>query len=251
MPESLDLAALAFTFVVIGCAAAIKAAIGFGFPLIAVPILSNVMDPRTAIVMMSVPVMLSNFMMIFACRGSGALARRVVAVLGALVIGTFLGAQMLASLDLRAISVMVGVTAIVFAALRALRVNLVVPAKRERGLSILFGLVAGLLGGATNIHGPVLAAYLQSLRLSKSDFVFAITLLFVVANGTQVLSLLQLGLYTPSVMLLAVFACVPMVLGVVAGLRLQRSLTARVWNALVLVVIFLSGANLLVRGLLG
>jgi uncharacterized membrane protein YfcA len=216
-----------------------------------VPIIANLLDPRTAIVVMSIPVMCSNFMMLLASRGSRALARRIGVLLGSLVLGTLAGAQLLATLDLRALSVLIGLTAVVFVGLHALGANLLIPAKREGPLSIGIGLLSGVLGGSTNIYGPVLAAYLHTLRLAKADFVFAITLLFMVGNGTQVLSYLRLGLYSPSVLVLSVLACLPMALGILLGLRLQHRLSARMWNRLVLVVIFLSGLNLLARGLLG
>lgn len=251
MVEGLSAASLALAFVAILFASTVKAAIGFGFPLISVPIVANIMDPRTAIVVMSVPVFLSNVLMIVACRGSWALVRRIGAVLGFLVAGTAAGAQVLASLDLRALSILVGLTAVAFVGLHASRVNLTLPLKREHYVSPVIGLFSGVLGGSTNIYGPVLAAYLHTLRLRKSDFVFAITLMFLVGNGTQVVSYYHLGLYSVPLIGLSALACLPMGLGIYLGLKLQHRLSQRMWNLAVLVAILASGLNLLGRGLFG
>lgn len=244
-------AALALAFVAIGFAATVKGAIGFGLPLIAVPIVANILDARTAVLVLSMPVLLSNGIMVI--RGGGTVddVKRLTLVIVGLIAGTVAGAQLLAHLDVSALSILVGLTALVFVGLNLARLDLTIPAKtrKERYLSVLVGLFSGVMGGSTNLFGPVLASFLHALRLSRRGFVFAITLLFSVGGATQVLSYWQLGLYTGPIVVNSVLAVVPTLLGTYLGLRLQDALPLRVWNALVLVFISASGVNLIVRGL--
>jgi uncharacterized membrane protein YfcA len=45
-------------------ASMLKGAIGFGFPLVAVPLLSTIIGPRVAIPVVAIPTLLSNFLVI-------------------------------------------------------------------------------------------------------------------------------------------------------------------------------------------
>ena len=250
MPDgSLSEVSLALTALTIAFAATVKAAIGLGFPLISVPIVSNFMDPRSAVILLSIPTLLSNFLIIF--RGGGTLkqVQRVLVVLVALIAGTLIGARLLAVLDANILSIIVGASAIIFVSLNAARVNLTIPSTRERAVSPFIGVISGVMGGTTSIFGPILASYLHSLRLPKKEFVFSLTLLFTVGGVAQVLSYAQLGLYAGPIIGYALLACLPTAAGIYLGLIIQDRLPPRVWNVLVLVFIFLSGLNLLYRGL--
>lgn len=247
----LDGVSLVFAFVAVGLAGMIKATIGFGFPLVVVPALSNVLDARTTVLAVSVPAMLSNLLIVLRGGGSWAGVRRLGLVIVSLAVGTLMGAQLLALLDARLLSVLVGGFATGFAALSASRADVRITPKLERYASPVVGVLSGVLGGTTNIFGPILASYLHSLRFSKQEFVFLLSLLFAIGGVTQVVSYSQLGLYTAPILTFGLLACVPMVLGLYLGLKVQRLLSGRVWNITVLVFIFISGLSLIARGILG
>ena len=51
---------LALVLLVILGSAIVKGAIGFGFPLIAVPLIANILDPRTAVIILSLASLFGN-----------------------------------------------------------------------------------------------------------------------------------------------------------------------------------------------
>jgi uncharacterized membrane protein YfcA len=241
--------ALLLALLVVLLAAVVKGALGMGFPLIAVPVLSLVLDPRTAVVVMSLPTLLANVGIVFRGGGKDAAPRRVLALLGGTVVGTAIGARLLAGLDVRLLSVVLGALAVIGALANASPRPLRVPPRLEVVLSPLVGLASGLLGGATSIFAPPLAVYLQGLRLGPRTFVFVLTLCFTVGGVTQALSYWQLGLYSERVLALTALVLGPMAAGVWLGLRLQDRLPAGLFNRLVLLLVVVSGLNLIVRGL--
>lgn len=60
---SFDLAFIA-VLVVVAFATAVKTTLGFGFPLIAVPISANLIGARTAVVLIAIPVLFSNLLIL-------------------------------------------------------------------------------------------------------------------------------------------------------------------------------------------
>ena len=244
-----DTAQLLLISVVIAGAAMVKGAIGFGFPLVGIPLLSAIIGPRAAVPMIAVPTLVSNFMMV--SRGSGSRASAdLLLALGGLAAGTLAGAAVIKALDPRWLSVLVGLVALAYVIATALGLTALVPETAGRRAAPVVGLAAGLLGGATGIFAPLLASYLHLLHMAKRDFVFWITIMFFVSNIVQIASYAHLGLYGGQVLLLALIGCVPMAIGTWSGMVLQDRLDPEVFGRVVLGIVFIASLNLLVRGLL-
>jgi uncharacterized protein len=242
---------LTLVLLVIGGAAVVKGAIGFGFPLIGVPLIANILDPRSAVVIVSVAALVGNVGIVLRGGGSRATFRRLTPTIAGLVVGTIGGALLLANVDAALLGAFVGACSLLFTAVSILKPGLAIPARLERYLALPMGLLGGLLGGSTSIFAPAIASYLHALRLNQREFVFFVTLLFMIGGAVQVTSYVQLGLYDARLLLIILASCAPNVLGLLAGIRLQDRIDPGLFRRLVLGVIFLSGLNLLAKALAG
>ncbi len=189
--------AFALVLLVVAFASAVKGALGFGFPLIAVPLAANLIGARTAVVLIAVSVVFSNFLILFRGGGRREDLSRFGGLLAGVVAGTAVGAQLLGRLDPRVLSVLVGVTAVVLGGMGLLDRSPTVPARAERVVGPAVGLAAGVMGGTTGIFAPLIAAYVQSLPVDKRGFVFWLTLSFFVGGLTQVTSYWRLACTRP------------------------------------------------------
>ncbi len=234
--------------IVVCAASMIKGAIGFGFPLLAVPLLSSIMGPKVAIPVVAIPTLLSNVLVIRR-GGAGQAAGALWTLLAGTAVGTVAGALLLGVLNPRLTAGFVGAVALFYVAATVLRLTFRVPATSVRRAGPAFGLLAGLMGGATGISSPLLASYLHMLRLEKREFVFWITMTFFVVNIVQVATYFRLGLYEGSVLTTALLACAPMAIGTIAGLALQDRLEPTLFERIVLAVVFIASANLVARSL--
>lgn len=242
---------LALALLVIFGAAIVKGAIGFGFPLISVPLIANILDARSAVIILSVASLVGNAGILFRGGGSRATLRRLAPSLVGLGVGTIGGALLLANIDAARLGLVVGACALVFAAASALKPDLTIPARLERYLALPMGLLGGLLGGSTSIFSPVIVAYLHALHLAKREFVFFASVLFAIGGLVQVGSYAQLGLYDTRLLLIILLSCVPNLGGVQLGIRLQDRLDPVLFRRLVLLVITCSGLNLVAKGVWG
>jgi uncharacterized membrane protein YfcA len=244
-----DPAQLLLISAVIAGAAMIKGTMGFGFPLVGIPLLSAIIGPRAAVPVIAVPTLLSNFIMVSRGSASRASAHLLLAIAG-LAVGTLAGAAVIKVLDPRMLSVLVGAVTLGYVLATAFRLTALVPEAAGRRAAPVVGLAAGVLGGATGIFAPLLASYLHLLHMAKRDFVFWLTIMFFVSNIVQVASYAHLGLYAGQVLLLALIGCVPMAIGTWSGLVLQDRIDPEVFGRIVLGIVFIASLNLLVRGLL-
>jgi uncharacterized protein len=245
----LDVLQLAGILLAILCAAIVKGAIGFGFPLVTTPIVSTIWDARQAVLVISLASLLNNIGITLRGGGSRRTFRRFVPTLGGLIVGTVGGALLLASVDPNVLALVVGTAAMLFALVALFKPDLVVPPHLERYLALPMGVLGGLLGGSTGIFAPALASYTHALKLSKREFVFFLTMLYLVGTSVQVFSYWRLGLYDLTILLVGLLTCLPNFLGIKIGLRLQDQIDPVLFRRLVVVVILVSGTSLVARAL--
>ena len=236
--------------VIIAGAAAIKGTIGFGFPLVGIPLLSAIIGPRAAVPVIAVPTLLSNVIMVTR-GGASRPGRHLVLALAGLAVGTLAGAAVFKALDPRWLSVLVGTVSLGYVVATGFRLTALVPEAVGRRAAPAVGLAAGLMGGATGIFAPLLASYLHLLHLAKRDFVFWLTMMFFVSNIVQVASYAHLGLYAGPVLTFALIGCVPMAIGTWSGLVLQDRIDPDLFARIVLGIVAVAALNLLLRGFVG
>ena len=242
---------LAFVLVmgVIILATAVKAALGFGFPLIAVPLATLLVGPRNAVLLIAIPVVVTNFAILLRGGGTSADFRRFGGLLLAVVLGALASAPFLGRLDPALLSMVVGATAVLFAGLSFWDLVPAVPRAAQPYAGPAVGLFAGVVGGVTGIFAPPIAAYIHSLRVDKRVFVFWLTASFMLGGLTQAVSYYRLGLYTPTIIIHAGLACVPALLGTRLGLWIQDRLPAEVFRRLVLALVLVTGISLVAQSL--
>src|SRR5205809_7355178 len=159
-------AAFALVLLVVTFASAVKGALGFGFPLIAVPLSANLIGARTAVVLIAVSVVFSNFLILFRGGGTAAEFRRLAGMLMGVVAGTVIGAQLLHRLDPGLVSLIVGMTALFVAGSGLLNRTLAFSMGVEQVAGPAVGLAAGVTGGFTGMFVPLTVASVLSLHLA-------------------------------------------------------------------------------------
>jgi hypothetical protein len=234
---------------VVLAAAFVKGAIGFGFPALGTPLLSLVVDVKTAVVVLILPNIVMDGVQ-FARRGTPlATVRRFWLLLAAGALGMVLGTRVLVVLSPRATTLILGAFVLCYVALSATGLAPRVPVHWERWLSAPAGFVAGVIGGVTNAPATALVLYFQAIALPKHDFVSSVAFTFFFYKLVQLgavtwFGLLPWSLLWPSLALTAVGLA-----AFAVGLRVQDRLDQRGFNRAVLAFLALLGAWLLIRSL--
>jgi hypothetical protein len=230
-------------------AAFVKGAIGFGFPALGTPLLSLVVDVKTAVVVLILPNIVMDGIQ-FVRRGTPlSTARRLAPLLAAGALGMVLGTRALAGLSPRVAMLILGGFVLCFVALHVTGLAPTVPVHWERWLSAPAGFVAGVIGGVTNSPATVLVLYLQAIGLPKQDFVSSVALTFLFYKLTQLGAVTWYGLLPWSLLWLSLGMTAVALAGFAVGLRVQDRLDQRSFNRVVQAFLAVLGAWLLLRGL--
>ena len=228
----------------------IKGVIGLGLPLVSVPLLTYLLPVPVAISVLAAPVMVANCYQ--AMRG-GLLVpvlRRIWPLLVAMVIGVLLGAQLLISLNEKALYLILGAMVVILGLVYLFGANLTVSPRYERKAGVTIGFGAGLLGGVSSFLGPPVVLYLVALQLAKEHFIVALAAVFFLASLPLYGTLAVGGVMGMPELLLSLYAIFPVMLGVFAGQQLRRVLPQERFRQAVLVMLVLIGFLLIRRGLM-
>ena len=239
--------ALTLAFVIF-VASVVNGVAGFGFALVAVAVLAVVLEPRPAVVLMS---LITPLLQMFQLRyhwSYRSVTPRLVPMLVAAAIGTIIGSNLLVILPGYVLAIALGLFALWYVISSLRRSPMLVTAETERRIAPIVGGVAGISNGALGASGPILGSYLLAIGLSGRSFVFAISITFAVMSAIRVATLAVLGAYTVAGLVLGLALAVPAWLGQRLGFWLQGRLSAQAFQRVILVALLLASANLLYRG---
>jgi uncharacterized membrane protein YfcA len=231
----------------IALAGVAKGVTGLGLPVVAVPILVALYgDLRLVLPVTVVATNLSDIAMIVRWRRDprelGTLFPFMIAGLVGIVLGTnvlLLVRPAILSLALAAIIVSFVVIAWIG--------KMPVMGRREAlrfGAGV--GLLAGVAQGAAGASGPIVTSYLLSTKLPRATFLFAINLIFMILDATQLVSLWRLGLLHGTASL-ALGACGLTVVGMAAGFAVQHRIDDALFRRTILILLSLAAVGLILR----
>ncbi len=229
---------------IIFLAAFLQGLSGFGFQLVAIPLLSLFINIKEAIPLAALCGYLVNIYLIISLRQHIKIFSLRRLIVGA-TIGIPIGAYFLASADPIIVERFLGVFIIFFVLLNHFKII------KQVGLNVnwgyVFGLISGILGGAFNTNGPPIIVYFYLQGMKKEELKASITGYFIFTSSLIVLSHLISGVATVNTYI--TFAkFIPVVLiGIIAGNAVFKRIDSSVYNFVILIILLLLGISLLFR----
>jgi hypothetical protein len=237
---------VAWCFLALTLGGFIKGALGVGTPLLTVPMMALVLPPQMAVAIMAIPVVVANLWQFAQAGKSGAVVKRFWPAFLAILIGTWIGVNILASLDDRTLLIVVGIAVIVFAIMQGSRFRIQLPDAMVKPAGVFFGGASGLIGGISSFFGPMLITYLISVRdIDKNQFVSSISFLYVSAVLPWTVMLYYYGILDGPVLTYSTFATIPVTLGLLIGQSVRKHISDARFRYLIIGILLISGVSML------
>ncbi|HEY4276106.1 MAG TPA: sulfite exporter TauE/SafE family protein [Rhizomicrobium sp.] len=238
---------VALTFFAAGI---VKGVAGMGLPTVAMGVLSAIMPPVSAASLLVIPSFVTNFWQLFTGPNILTLTKRLWLMMLGIVAGTLVGSWLLTRANTQYASVGLGCALIVYAVYSLWAKPLSVPARRERLLSPVIGLVTGAINGGTGVFTIPAVPYLQALGLSKDDLIQALGLSFTVSTIALAAGLARSGAFHLGNIALSALAVIPSLLGMWVGTALRERISAATFRRGFLIFLIILGLELAGRALL-
>lgn len=227
----------------------VKGLLGMGLPLVAIALMSIVIEPRVAIPFVLASGLVLNLVQFLQMGRLGAVARRYTLFALAGALSVWGGTELLFAIDQRIIEVLLGLIVCVYVVINVIRIPPALPRVWEARLAIPVGLALGVIQGATGSLAAPLAAWWQVLGLKKDEFVQASGYVLFIIVVPWAVSLAAKGAVSWRVAAISAGLLIPAGLGMLIGGRIRARVPEERYRNLILVLLFLAGIGLFAKGL--
>lgn len=240
------LVALIATFFLAGM---VKGVTGMGLPTLAMGMAGAFISPLAAASLLIVPSFVTNVWQLLAGPSLAGLLKRLWPMMVAIIIGTVVGAALLAGGDTGLTVATLGTALVIYALYALFGRPLLVPQRFEPVLSPVIGGLTGLVTGGTGVFVIPAVPYLQSLGLERDELVQALGLSFTVSTIALAVGLAGHQAYRMEDLLLSVLLVLPSLAGMWVGQSLRSRISPTTFRRWFLICLLLLGAQMLLRPL--
>ena len=219
------------------CGGILKGATGAGAPILAIPAMAAFHDVRFAIVIMTVPNLVTNLLQAWRNRKHRLRASFLIPFLLSAAFGVVLGTWVLVGLDAKTLSLIVALAVLLYLILRVTKTNWQLSAPLAVRLAAPFGFLSGVVQGSAGISAPVSLSFLNAMQLDRLTFMSTVSMLFVTFVTVQLPALAFAGVLTLGGFLLSCAALLPMLMGMSFGAFISRTVSRQAFDRLIMLLL--------------
>ena len=243
LPAGVDPISLVPAALIVLAASIVKGTTGFGFALVATPLLLLLWEPLVMVPVLIPASMVANILIVTQNRHRLEWGRVApMAIAG--VLGIPLGTVILLLVPSTALKI--GVALVVLASAIILMTGARVNISRERVASSVAGFMSGLLLTSTTISGPPVTLLLINQRWPKDVFRTSLALFFLTLQGFAIVSLAVGGILTVSTLTVSMALLPSVLLGYALAVRLLPHIPQEAFLRIATAVVMATGVLALV-----
>ncbi|MBE9603870.1 sulfite exporter TauE/SafE family protein [Acetobacteraceae bacterium H6797] len=229
MDPALQYALITLVFILAGF---VKGVTGLGLPTVTMGLLGVWMHPAQAAALVVIPALVTNIWQGLWGPGLLSLLRRQGVMLVALALGTGIGmaAGLMQMGGGTLARHLLGGAIVIHAAISLAAPRLTLSPRAARWLAAPAGLLTGLITASTGVAVIPVAAYLQASVPDKEDLVRCLGLAFVTSTAVMGLGLAWNGTLGGTESLASLLGLIPAVLGMLAGNKARRVMSAALFR---------------------
>ena len=238
--EELSLLTLSAYAGIMLCAGFIHGTLGLGFPLVATPLLALFTDVRTAILITLLPTVSVNVLSILRGGQWSESIGRFWPLAAYAVAGGIAGTYLLVISDPAPFKLLLAALVLLYLfASQASTFRMQWVGERLALSMLVFGLIAGLAAGTTNVMVPILVIYSLELGLQRTAMVQVFNLCFLSGKLTQIGVFGAAGMLTGHLLLATAPLAVIGVGALLAGMKLRDRIPTDTYKKVVRHVLLL------------
>jgi uncharacterized membrane protein YfcA len=215
---------------------------GFGSALVAMGLLVPLIGVRTAAPLVAAITLVLEIFLVIYYREALKISH-VWRLVAASIAGVPLGVLFLKQIDEPVMMTLLGLVITGYALYALMRFHL--PRLEKPAWAYLFGLAAGMLGGAYNTSGPPVIIYGHCRRWSPPEFKGNLQGFFLISSMLVAITHLWSRSFTADIWRMFLLSLPALGIGLFAGLKLEKRVQPAVFEWIVLVLLVVVGLRLL------
>lgn len=230
-------------------AGTIKGALGVGLPTTAVSLMSIIVEPRLAVVLVVFPIFFANAWQIYRQGDIARILKTYWVYAIVVVISLWLSTQYAPSISPNAVSLIMGLAVLGFATVSYISHIPAIPKRLERPTQAVVGLLSGAMGGIAAVWAPPVVIYMLAKNFDREEFVRVSGFLLGVGGFPLLAGYLTNGLMPQPLPLISALMILPTLAGFALGEQLRKLLSGPRFRQALLIFFFVMGINMVRKGL--
>lgn len=224
--------------IIIFLSSLLHGSIGFGFPMIATPLLAMVTDMKTAILYIAIPTLLINLISIYSEGNFLQAVKRFypLALMG--MIGSAIGTQILIYSSTDFFKLLLALSIFLYLFIQKFKIQMHWIEKKKRLSTVVFGLVAGLIGGLTNVMSSILIIYSLESKHTKKEIIQSTNLCFLFGKIIQIILFTIHGSFNQELLVVSFSSLIIVAIAMFAGLMIKNKIPQEIYRKVIKVVLF-------------
>ncbi len=244
MPDPLTAVIIFAVFLLAG---GVKGLVGFGLPTVSLGLLTVAFDLTTAMVLLLVPSFVTNVWQAAVGGHGRAILARLWPFLVTATVTVWIGALVLARVDVAWLSALLGLLLVVYSVLNLAGVRIALAPGQETWAGPLVGAVNGVVTGMTGSFVVPGVLYLQAIGLARDMLVQAMGIFFTLSTVALALALRGNGVLDLSYGAWSAAALAPAALGMIAGRRIRGRLSEERFRQVLFIALSVLGGYIVAR----
>lgn len=232
-------------------ASVVKGAVGFAMPMIMISGLASFLPAEQALAALILPTLVTNLAQALrqGCQAALATTLEYRRLLITLCITIAIAAQLVPVMPQAVMLATLGLPIVAFALTQLAGWQLRFEARNRGRAEITTGLVGGFFGGISGVWGPPTIALLISLDVEKRENVRVQGVVYMIGSAMLLAAHLGSGVANGQTLPLSAVLTLPAVAGLYVGFAIQDRLDQRRFRRWTLIVLAITGLNLVRRAL--
>jgi len=233
--------------IILFIASLVHGSIGFGFPMIATPLLALTTDIQTAIIYTLIPTLLVNIISIISEGNFLKAFKRFYPLAIIAMIGSALGTQILIYSNSEVFKLLLAIAILLYLLIDIIRFELTWIYNYPKLSRVVFGLSAGILSGLTNAMAPILIIYTLESKFTKSEIIQASNICFLFGKVIQIVLFSYASVFTLHEMQNSMMTLVFVAIALFIGIKIKSYLNALLYKKIIKSILFIISLLLIVQ----
>lgn len=221
--------------------ALLHGSIGFGFPMIATPLLALFTDIQTAIMFTLIPTLLVNIISILSEEKLSVVFKEFFPFALITMAGSALGTLILIYANTPLFKLLLVLMILTYLLMDNLKINSTIVQKNPK---LSLG-IAGILGGLTNVMAPILIMFSLESHYTKSQTIQFSNLCFLFGKIIQLFLFSYLGSFTLQEVGLSLSSLLVVVVAIFIGIKIKKRIDAKAYKRFIKILLFVISMLLL------
>ena len=217
----------------------VHGSIGFGFGMIATPVVALITDMQSVIMYIVLPTMVVNIVSILSEGKFFEALRKFWFIILLMIIGSSIGTVILLYANSEYYKLLLAIIILVYLLQSLVKIEAAFISKYPKSSTYGLGIFGGILSGLTNIVAPLMIIYTLELKYTKKDTIQLSNLCFLFTKIGQFVVLLSYGVYTEETFSTSALSILAVLLGLYIGLKVKKLIDTKVYVKILKVLLYI------------